>query len=114
MDCYGRPKKDSSNGPMMSASDDIKSAIRESEGAITLNKVITPESARGKGLGTKFMKGLIGRADQSGKRIELTPSADFGGNKNRLVKFYKGLGFVENKGKNKDYEISESMYRLPE
>jgi GNAT superfamily N-acetyltransferase len=103
-----------SNGPMMSSGNDIKSAIRESEGAITLDKVIVPESVRDKGLGTKFMKDLIGRADQSGKRIELTPSADFGGNKNRLVKFYKRLGFVENKGKNRDYEISESMYRLPE
>ena len=50
-------------------------------------------------------------ADTKGKPIGLTPSADFGGNKARLTKFYKRFGFVPNKGKNKDYTISESMVR---
>ena len=31
----------------------------------------------------------------------------------RLKKFYKKFGFVENKGRNKDFEISELMYREP-
>ena len=60
------------------------------------------------------MKELIDYGNSSGKPIVLTPSSDFGGNKSRLIEFYKRFGFVENKGKNKDYEISESMYKLPE
>jgi hypothetical protein len=53
-------------------------------------------------------------ADEGGKTIALSPSVDFGGTSvNRLKDFYKQFGFVENKGKNKDFSISESMYRLP-
>ena len=32
----------------------------------------------------------------------------------RLKDFYKQFGFVENKGRNKDFTISDSMYRLPQ
>ena len=46
--------------------------------------------------------------------VALTPSSDFGGNKSRLTEFYKKFGFIENKGKNKRYEISEAMYRDPQ
>jgi hypothetical protein len=46
--------------------------------------------------------------------VTLTPSTDYGASSvSRLKKFYKQFGFVENKGRNKDYEISEAMYRLP-
>lgn len=47
------------------------------------------------------------------KTIILSPSDEFGGNKKRLIDFYKRFGFVENKGKNKEFLIFESMYRLP-
>jgi hypothetical protein len=80
---------------------------------ITLNKIIVPKDARSAGEGTRVMNKLTAIADKKGYTIVLDPSADFGGNKNRLIKFYKRFGFVENKGRNKDYEISEYMYRLP-
>lgn len=86
----------------------------ESRGRINLNRIVVPESARNSGAGTKAMNDLVKYADASGQTIALTPSSDFGGNKNRLVDFYKRFGFVENKGRNKDFEISESMYRLPQ
>lgn len=45
----------------------------------------------------------------------LTPSKDFGGTSvKRLTDFYKRFGFVENKGKNKDFTIRDTMYRVPE
>ena len=56
---------------------------------------------------------IINYADNKSKMIQLTPSKDFGGTVSRLIKFYKRFGFVENKGKHKDYEISYLMYRLP-
>jgi predicted GNAT family N-acyltransferase len=81
---------------------------------IELSKVVVPKEKRGGGLGSKFMKELASHADKEGKRIVLSPSKDFGASSvDRLKTFYKSHGFVENKGKNKDYEISHSMYRNP-
>lgn len=88
---------------------DLKVSISESADNIILDKVIVPDKS--KGTGTKFMNELIADADLKGKAIGLTPSADFGGNKKRLTEFYKRFGFVDNKGKNKDFTISESMVR---
>lgn len=86
-------------------------AATERNGAINLAKIVVPEAERGSGKGTTAMKALLDYADRTGQRVELTASADFGGNKKRLVDFYKRFGFVENKGAAKDYAISEAMYR---
>lgn len=89
----------------------ISHAISEKGDVITLSKIVIPEDGRGSGAGTKAMEQLIAYADATGKHIALTPSADFGGNKKRLTEFYKRFGFVENKGKNRAFSTSESMYR---
>lgn len=81
---------------------------------VTLSRIVIPEDGRQSGRGTEVMQEITKWADESGKKLALTPSADFGGNKARLVGFYKRFGFVENKGKNKDYEVSESMVRDPQ
>jgi len=95
-------------------SDYVDVHIVESEDAIVIYKIIVSKSERGKGLGSKVMQDICDYADAVGKRVELSPSKDFGASSvTRLKKFYKQFGFVENKGRNKDYEISHSMYRLP-
>jgi len=82
---------------------------------IHVSKIIVPEGERGQGLGTQVMQEIIDRADDIGFTVTLTPSTDFGGTSiARLKRFYKRLGFVENKGKNKDLSISETMFRLPQ
>ena len=82
---------------------------------MTLSRIEVPKEMRGQGVGTQAMQDLVNYANQQGKTIALSPSTDFGGTSvNRLKDFYKQFGFVENKGRNKDFEISESMYRLPE
>jgi predicted GNAT family acetyltransferase len=91
----------------------IKNFISEKKGTIHLSQIVVPQAERGSGKGTAAMQQLLDYADRTGQRIVLSPSADFGGNKARLVDFYKKQGFVENKGRNKDFEISESMYREP-
>jgi predicted GNAT family acetyltransferase len=81
---------------------------------LNLSKIEVPKGSRGQGIGTAAMTDLVKFADESGKKVALSPSVDFGASsKGRLVGFYKRFGFVENKGKNKDFTISESMYRLP-
>jgi GNAT superfamily N-acetyltransferase len=80
----------------------------------TLSKIIVPKDERKQGLGEAVMNELIKQADNEGALIKLTPSTDFGATStSRLKKFYKKFGFVENKGRNKDPKIRETMYRLP-
>jgi len=63
-------------------------------------------------LGIAFMKELVDYADSKRKIVVLSPSTDFGATSvGRLKKFYKRFGFIENKGRNKDYAINETMYR---
>lgn len=81
---------------------------------VTLSRIVVPDDARNSGTGTAVMQRLTQWADQNGNTLALSPSGDFGGNKARLGDFYKRFGFVENKGRAKDYEISETMYREPQ
>jgi len=76
-----------------------------------LSRIVIPEGERNSGVGTNVMQDVLRSADAMSATVALTPSGDFGGNKKRLVDFYKRFGFVENKGRNKDYSIMESMYR---
>ena len=85
----------------------------EKDKAITVNKIVVKKEDRNKGIGSKAMKAITDHADKHGMTVRLTPSADFGGNKTRLTKFYKGHGFVENKGKHKDFSTRQAMYRNP-
>ena len=85
--------------------------IYEYNNKISIDLIIVKEKNSGEG--TKLMKDICEYADKSKKIIILSPSDEFGGNKKRLIEFYKRFGFVENKGKDKDFEIFESMYRLP-
>ena len=85
--------------------------IYEYNNKISIDLIIAKEQNSGEG--TKLMKDICEYADKSKKIIILSPSDEFGGNKKRLIEFYKRFGFVENKGKDKDFEIFESMYRLP-
>ena len=82
------------------------------EKTISLSKIVVPEKNVGEG--SKMMQEIIDYADNTNQTITLTPSTDFGGSSvNRLKKFYKKFGFVENKGRNKDFGFRDTMYRSP-
>lgn len=85
--------------------------IYEFEDKISIDLIVAKE--KNTGAGSKLMKDICDYADAGNKIIILSPSDEFGGNKKRLIDFYKRFGFVENKGKNKEFYIFESMYRLP-
>lgn len=83
-------------------------------GVITLSSIKVSKDQRNSGAGTMFMTQLCRYADQTKQKIVLTPSTDYGASSvSRLKEFYKRFGFVENKGKNKDFTVSETMYREP-
>lgn len=90
------------------------SVYEQSNGDLILNLIIVPHARRGEGLGAKALAALVRYADMHGRRVVLTPDPGFGAtSRTRLVQFYKRFGFIENKGRNKDFEISEGMYRNP-
>ncbi len=80
---------------------------------VDLFRIVVPKSQRKQGLGTKAMEDLIAYADKFGLLFTLSPSIDFGGTSvSRLKRFYRRFGFISNKGRNKIWQISASMYRL--
>lgn len=90
-----------------------KFSVYERDNEISVSLVIVDPNVRGQGIGRQIFQDLNDYADQVGKTIVLTPDASFGSKKSDLIRFYKSLGFVMNKGRDKDYEISELMYRKP-
>jgi len=86
----------------------------EGGGKINLSKIVVDKSLRNQGVGSKAMDDLVKYADETDQLITLTPSKDFGGSVPKLKTFYKRFGFVENKGSNKDYSISDTFFRSPE
>lgn len=81
---------------------------------VILSRIVVPKTDRNNGLGTKVMEWICAAADAQGVTIALTPSTDFGGSStDRLKSFYRRFGFVPNKGRYKDFRISEAMIRMP-
>jgi hypothetical protein len=91
---------------------DVKLYISgDTEGYVVLDTIVIPKDQRGTGAGTKIMERLTKVADQNNWQLALTPSDSFGSSKNRLEVFYRRFGFIKNAGRNKDYEIMQSMIR---
>jgi len=92
--------------------------IYEQDNRIILSNVIIPKEYRKQGLGSQIVQDLTDYADQIGKRIELSPGTKDPHHgttsRSRLVRFYKRFGFLENKGRNKDYKTRETMFRNPQ
>jgi GNAT superfamily N-acetyltransferase len=87
--------------------------IGENPTSLNLAKIVVPPEMRNQGVGSSVMKDLIQYADETGKQINLSPSADFGGSPTRLKKFYKEFGFQDNRGKSRDFSTTETMVRPP-
>lgn len=88
------------------------------DGDIEVSSLIIAKENRKQGIGSSFMEDLCDYADANNKRILLSPGYkdDRHGTTShtRLIKFYKRFGFVQNKGRNKDYRISHTMIRNPQ
>jgi|LakMenE18May11ns_1017448.scaffolds.fasta_scaffold9620617_2 GNAT superfamily N-acetyltransferase len=72
-----------------------------------MNLKVAPEH-QGQGIGSKVIQELQHYARSQGKPIVLRPEAERGRKKD-LERFYKGLGFVDNKGRNIDYSLSSPV-----
>jgi len=81
---------------------------------LTLNKIEIIPEYKGLGYATEAMRQIVDYANKNNLITVLTPDSYKGSNVNRLIKWYKSLGFVMNKGKNKDFETMQLMYKLPD
>lgn len=79
-----------------------------------LSRIQVPEAQRNQGVATQVMQAITAAADQAGATVALSPDSSFGASKSRLKDFYQRFGFIENKGRQRDFEISETMYRTPD
>lgn len=89
----------------------IEIVISAGQDVAIISKISVPDAARGQGVAREAMDRLVKVSDETGVSLALTPTSEFGASKSRLVKFYKSLGFVENKGRGRIFSVSEEMYR---
>ena len=86
--------------------------------AIELHSIIVNKEEQGEGTGSKVMQEIIAYADDNGKIVVLDPGLldkQHGTtSQSRLRKFYKRFGFIDNKGRNKNYEFRNLMIRYPQ
>jgi GNAT superfamily N-acetyltransferase len=79
-----------------------------------IHMVLTHKDHSGKGSAREAMHHFLAHTDKHGMRTHLTPEPlNTETKKTKLVKFYKSLGYVPNKGKDKDYSIRSTMVRNP-
>lgn len=89
-------------------------ALHEGNGVLTLAALKVQEGERSQGVGSQAMAAITAYADKRGLKLALTPTKDFGASSiKRLTDFYKRFGFVNNKGRNKDFATRETMIREP-
>ncbi len=95
---------------------DIKIYAFEHLHEIYISSIQVPEEQRGKGIGSGIIRRIQDYAQEVGKPVTLRPQAERG-YKKKLETFYMNLGFVHNKGRNKDYALTSpfgaSMYWRP-
>jgi GNAT superfamily N-acetyltransferase len=87
------------------------------QGDIKLNLLVVDKSKQKQGSGSEAMEDLCRFADRHGRRVVLVPAQrdpNHGTTSSaRLKRFYKRFGFVENKGRNKDFSVTGGMIRNP-
>ena len=82
-------------------------------GDLRINQLFVPPDKRGKGIGSRAMKGLGTYADIQNKRITLNQAPD-PGKKAKLAKFYKSHGFEKNSGRKRDFTTRDTYIRNPQ
>lgn len=88
--------------------------VTEATYGILVKAIVIDPDYREQGIGTKVMQAIIDYSDLTGKPLALTPSRQYGGTVSRLTDWYKGLGFIPNKGKKRDFRLPETMVRYPQ
>jgi ribosomal protein S18 acetylase RimI-like enzyme len=96
---------------------DIWLSDLDSRNAIEVSSIIVDKENQRQGTGTAVMQEIVKYADENGKILVLDPAIidkkHGTTSQSRLRKFYKRFGFIDNKGRNKNYEFRSLMIRYP-
>ena len=84
--------------------------ITEFENKIKLDKIFIPKEMRGMGIGTEIISALKEYSQRASKPIVLNPEPEKG-TKGALQRFYERNEFVDNSGKRKDYDLTDTFSR---
>ena len=90
--------------------------IWENKDKIEIAQIRLPKNLQGKGIGSSVIREIQQYAQKIGKVIVLMPAPE-SRKKKALDNFYKNLGFIANKGRHKDWQLSSffgpTMYWKP-
>jgi GNAT superfamily N-acetyltransferase len=84
--------------------------INEYENKIKLDKISVPVALRNQGIGTEIINVLKEYSQRVGKPIVLNPEPEKG-KKGALQRFYERNEFVDNAGRKKDYDLTDTFSR---
>lgn len=101
------------NGQVVGELEIMDRGIHGDNHYIAVDKIFIDKQFRGKGYADDAMKRLFEYADRNNIIITLTPDNMWGASVPKLTAWYKSLGFIMNKGKKKDFQTMQLMYRLP-
>lgn len=84
------------------------------DGSVEISMVRTPKERRGEGSAREALEAFLAETDAAGMRTVLTADPmERSVKKGGLVDFYRSLGFVPNKGRNKDFSTRAEFIRAP-
>ena len=84
--------------------------INEFDIKIKLDKIFIPKEMRGMGIGTEIITALKEYSQRVSKPIVLNPEPEKG-KKGALQRFYERNEFVDNAGRRKDYDLTDTFSR---
>lgn len=85
-----------------------------SSGFVHIADLRVPMHMQGHGIGTAIMRGLCWQADYNGWSLTLEPERHrIIGTDQGLVRYYKGFGFIQNRGRKANLHTSAGMLRYP-
>ena len=97
---------------------DLRLGDMSTRSAFEISSIIVNKDDQKSGTGTAVMQELIAYADKNDKIVVLDPALKDKNHgttsQSRLRKFYKRFGFIENKGRNKNYVFRSGMIRYPQ
>ncbi len=84
--------------------------ITEYDNKIKLDKIEIPKDLRNQGIGTEIITALKSYSERVNKPIVLNPEPEKG-KKGALQRFYERNEFVDNTGRKKDYDLTDTFSR---
>src|SRR5690606_15998442 len=84
------------------------------DGSAEVILVKTPRAKRGEGSARRALEQMVREADERGIQLRLNADPmDKGVSRQKLVQFYRSLGLVPSKGRNKDFATMAQFIRNP-